>query len=303
MSPSYYDAMIAESRHWYGRLVGVPVDRIAIGSQAAAQCAMLAASVPDGATVLCTDGDFSSIVFPFLQHAHRGVTVRHAPLDDLAEAIDESTWLVSYSLVQSATGRIANAAQIAVAAREHGARVLCDTTQAAGWLPVDAGEFDATICHTYKWLCAPRGVSFLTVSESFAQELRPIEANWYAGEDPWGSCYGPGMMLAGDARRFNVSPAWQAWAGALPALRMFANLNMEEVRSYDAGLGNALCSGLGIPALDQAIVSWPDPDGSDLRRLTDAGITASGRAGRARVSFHVWNDEDDVASALEALGR
>ena len=34
-----------------------------------------------------------------------------------------------------------------------------------------------------------------------------------------------------------------------------------------------------------------------------AGITASGRAGRARVAFHVWNDDEDVELAASALGR
>jgi selenocysteine lyase/cysteine desulfurase len=32
-----------------------------------------------------------------------------------------------------------------------------------------------------------------------------------------------------------------------------------------------------------------------------AGISASGRAGRARVAFHLWNTDDDVAAVLEAL--
>lgn len=303
VSPGHYDAVIAEAREAYGQLVGLPADRIAIGSQAAAQCAIVAASVPDGARVICAEGDFSSIVFPFLQQAHRRVRVEHAPLGALADRIDDDTWLAAYSLVQSATGEIADADRIRASAEVHCTHVLCDTTQAAGWLPVDASRFDATICHSYKWLCAPRGVSFLTVSEEFGRLLRPIEANWYAGEDPWASCYGPQLRLADGARRFDVSPAWQAWVGALPALRLFAGLDIDEVRAWDAGLGDLLCDGLGLERRAQAIVTWPDPEGRDLRRLGDAGITASGRAGRARVAFHLWNDEEDVERALAALRR
>ncbi|MDF2555635.1 MAG: selenocysteine lyase, partial [Microbacterium sp.] len=52
-----------------------------------------------------------------------------------------------------------------------------------------------------------------------------------------------------------------------------------------------------------AIVSWPDADGSALAHLRAAGISASGRAGRARVAFHVFNDEADVTRAARALGR
>ncbi len=104
------------------------------------------------------------------------------------------------------------------------ALTLCDATQAVGWLPVAASEFDGVICHAYKWLCAPRGVSFLAVSERLAKSMTPLFAGWYAGQDPWTSCYGSDVTLASDARRFDVSPAWQAFVGAEPALDLFASL-------------------------------------------------------------------------------
>ncbi|TFB92710.1 MULTISPECIES: aminotransferase class V-fold PLP-dependent enzyme [Cryobacterium] len=301
--PAGYAADIAAARRSYAALVGVPAGAVAIGSQASVLAAMVAASVPDGAEVLCVDGDFSSMVFPFLQQAHRGVRVRHAALDDLAGMVTADTWLVAFSLVQSATGRLADADGITRAARAHGTFTLCDTTQAAGWMPVAAGDFDATICHAYKWLGAPRGAAFLTVLPEFAARLRPSQAGWYAGEDPWQSCYGPEMALAEDARRFDVSPAWPAWVGAREALAFVASLDLEQVRRHDAGLGDALCRGLGIPANGQAIVTWADADGSDLAGLAAAGITASGRAGRARVAFHLWNDLGDVDAVLAALRR
>ena len=129
------------------------------------------------------------------------------------------------------------------------------------------------------------------------------ESCWYAGDDPWQSCYGPQMTLATDARRFDVSPAWPAWVGARVALEFFASLDLEEVRSHDAGLGDALCRGLGVAANAQSIVTWADADGRDLAALAAAGITASGRAGRARVAFHLWNDQTDVDAVRAALGR
>ncbi|TFC18996.1 aminotransferase class V-fold PLP-dependent enzyme [Cryobacterium algoritolerans] len=301
--PAGYTADITAARQSYASLVGVPAGAVAIGSQASVLAAMVADSVPDGAEVLCVDGDFSSMVFPFLQQAHRGVRVQHIALDDLAGAVTAATWLVAFSLVQSATGRLADADRITQAARAHGAFTLCDTTQAVGWMPVVAGGFDATICHAYKWLGAPRGAAFLTVLPEFAARLRPSQAGWYAGDDPWRSCYGPAMALAEDARRFDVSPAWPAWVGARTALAFFASIDPEEVRRHDAGLGDALCHGLGIAANGQSIVTWADADGSDLAGLAAAGITASGRAGRARVAFHLWNDRGDVDAVLAALGR
>lgn len=299
---SHYAAVTERCRAHVARLVSVPSDRVALGSQTSVMVGLLAASLPDGATVLCPEGEFSSLVLPFA-HAGRGIRVRAVPLAVLADAIGPDVDLVAFSIVQSATGEVADADAIVAAARRHGARTLCDATQAVGWLPVDAGAYDALVCHTYKWLCTPRGVAFLTLSEDFAASLRPIHAGWYAGEDPWAACYGADASLARSARRFDVSPAWQAMVGAEPALAMFAAADPRALHARVTGLAAAFRSRLGLPEplRPTPIVAWPDSDGADLARLTAAGVTASGRRGNARVAFHVFNDEADVELAARAL--
>ena len=300
-SPAKYDATIDRTRASFARMMGIEASRVAIGSQTSAMVSVLAAAVPDGAEVLCVDGDFSSMVFPFVVAEKRGVVVRHVPLEALAASITPTTHLVAFSLVQSASGKVADVDAIVSAAHENGALTVCDTTQAAGAMPVDASLFDATVCHAYKWLCAPRGAAFMTLSEEYQRTLSPIQANWYAGQEIWGSCYGPTMNLAADARSFDVSPAWPVWVGAEPAIELFASLDLSEVHAHNVALGDALCDGLGIPRRGRAIVTWPDADGRHLRALIAAGIVASGRAGCARVAFHLWNDERDVADILAAL--
>jgi selenocysteine lyase/cysteine desulfurase len=297
--PQGYDAGIARTRESYARLVGVPSSRIAIGSQTSVLAALVAAAVPAGAEVLVPEGDFSSIEFPFLQRP--GIRVRVVPLEALADSVTDDTWLVVFSLVQSATGVVADVDGILEAAARHDAYTFCDVTQAAGVLPVDASRFDVTVCHTYKWLCSPRGVAFLTLSERFDPLLTPLQAGWYAGDDVWTSVYGPAMHLATDARRFDVSPAWQAWIGAEPAIELFAGLDIAEVWAFTSGLGDALCEAVGIPPQHQAIVTWPDASGSDLVKLIDAGIRVSGRAGRLRASFHLWNDLSDVEAVARVI--
>ena len=75
------------------------------------------------------------------------------------------------------------------------------------------------------------------------------------------------------------------------------------MHAHDVGLANAFRTRLDLGPSDSAIVSWPDPGGAHLAALSAAGVTASGRAGRARVSFHLWNDEEDVDLAARAIGR
>jgi selenocysteine lyase/cysteine desulfurase len=301
-TPADYDDAVRHARASFARLAGVPVEAVAIGSQVSVLAALVAASVPDGATVLCADGDFASMVAPFHAQAHRGVSVRSAPLEALADAVDERTWLVAFSLVQSATGEIVDADALLDACARTGTRTFADLTQALGWLPVDASRFDATVTHAYKWLCAPRGSAFLTVGGRMMDALVPVQAGWFAGEDPWSSCYGPLAAPASSARRFDVSPAWPVWPGTAAALSLFDELDADAVHAHATGLGDAFADGLGLAARGRAIVTWPDPEGAALAALTAAGLRASGRAGRARVAFHLWNTADDVRTALRALG-
>jgi selenocysteine lyase/cysteine desulfurase len=297
-------ASVSAARTDAARILGVVPDDVAIGSQTSVLVSLLAANLPDGAEVLGAEGDFSSLLLPFV-YAGRGIRIRTVPLTELAGEVRPDTALVAFSLVQSATGAVADADAVVAAARARGARTLCDLTQAAGWMPVDASRFDAAVCHAYKWLCAPRGVAFLALASDYARTLRPVHAGWYAGDDPWSSCYGTGATLASSARRFDVSPAWQAFVGAEPALRLFAGAPMAKIHAYTTGLAARFRARMDLPepGTPSAIVTWPDLEGADLRRLTASGIFASGRAGRARVAFHVFNDLDDVERAAVALGR
>lgn len=301
LSPGDYDNVIERTRRHYASLVSVDVERVAMGSQTSVMVSLFCSAAPSGSEVLCVDGDFSSVVFPFLQRPD--ITVRSVPLEDFAAEITERTWIAAFSFAQSATGAVADVDAIIAAAASTGTYTLCDTTQAAGVHPIDASRFDATVCHAYKWLCAPRGVAFLTINEHLGDNVRPTQAGWYAGDSVWDSCYGPSIHLAPSARRFDVSPAWPAWIGAEPAIRLFASLDIAEIWQHASGLGDALCDALAMPQQHQAIVTWADPGGSDLKRLTDAGLTVSGRAGRLRTAFHLWNDQSDVDAVVAALGR
>jgi selenocysteine lyase/cysteine desulfurase len=297
-----YDEAVSASRAAYARLVGVDPSWVAVGSQTSTLVGLVAGSVPDGAEVLAVDGDFSSVTFPFVAHADRGVTVRHVPLESLADEVRPTTHTVAFSLVQSRDGRVADVDAILAAAAAAGARTVCDLTQAVGWLPVDADRFDVTACAAYKWLAAPRGTAFLTVRPEHLDRLRPSSAGWYAGAEIWSSVYGPVMALAQDARRFDVSPAWLCWVGTAPALELFAQTPRHDIHAYAVSLANAFRAGVGLEPGGSAIVALPDDAvGSRRALLAAAGTRAAGRGGGVRLAFHVWNDADDVARAVATL--
>lgn len=297
--PGEYDDAVDRSREAFAALVGADPSDVAVANQVSVLVGLVAAAVPDGASVLVPEQEFTSLVFPFLVHADRGVTLRSVPLEDLAAAIDGQTHLVAFSAVQSLDGRVADIEAVTQAARHHGVRTLMDATQAAGWLPIQAGRVDYLVAGAYKWLLAPRGSAFLVVARQRREELRPLHAGWYASESPWGAIYGEPLRLSSSARRFDVSPAWLVWLGTAPALETVTAVGVERVHAHDVALANALRQRVGVEPSDSAVVCVP---ASDAKRLAEAGITAAVRETSVRLAFHLYNDHDDVEAAAAALG-
>ena len=316
-----YDEDVQAARAAYARFVSVPTQWVSVGSQTSVIAGLVASSLPNGAEVVCVDGDFTSMLFPFMVHADRGVTVRHVPLAELASSLTNRTALVAFSLVQSACGSVADGPAIAAAARAVGALTFCDITQAAGWLPVDASDYDLSVCSAYKWMCQPRGTAYLTIAPELIERVRPIHAGWYAGDDVWGSCYGPSMHLADDARRFDVSPVWLSWVGAVPALEVMSMAPTALIRDHNVALADQLRAQIALPSFDDPapdsptaqslaranhaipspVVTLTDPTGEMAARLAERGATVSSRAGRVRIAFHIWNTPQDVELVVTAL--
>jgi selenocysteine lyase/cysteine desulfurase len=295
--PVAFDTDVARARRAYARIAGTTPESVAIVSQVSVASAMVAASLPDGARVLCAEEDFASVLFPFL--ADRRLHVEFAPLSGMLERIDDATDLVAVSAAQSADGRVIDLDALALIAGNTGTRTYVDVSQAAGWLALDAARFDVTAGGAYKWLLSPRGSGFVTVAPH-ADWVRPLYPGWYSAQEPWGALYGPPLRLADDARRFDASPAWFDMVGAARSLELLAGIGVDAIHRHSVGLANELRSNLGMAPSNSAIVSVATDRGT---ALLDAGIKGAVRAGRVRLSFYLYNTSEDVARAATVLGH
>jgi selenocysteine lyase/cysteine desulfurase len=293
-----WDEATVAARAGFARLVGVSSADVTVGAQVSQLIAPVAAGVADRARVVVPEIEFTSNLFPWLAQGDR-LKVVTVPTDRLVETVAGGCDVVAFSLVQSATGEIADYARIVAAARAAGAMVVVDATQACGWLPFHADLADVVVVGAYKWLMGPRGTAFAYLSPSVREVLRPVAAGWYAAADVHGSYYGPPMRLAEDARRFDLSPAWFSWVGTAPALALVEHIGVEAIHDHNVALANRFLTGLGRPPGNSAIVTVDAPDAE--ARLTAAGVRAAVRAGRVRASFHVYSTEADVDLALNAL--
>jgi selenocysteine lyase/cysteine desulfurase len=263
---------------------------------------MVAASLPRGAEVVVADGDFTSLLFPFLERERAGeLRVRSYPLEAIADNVQRGTALVAVSAVQSADGRCCDLAAIERACEHAGARSLLDATQAIGWLPLAAGRYDYVVASAYKWLLAPRGTAFMSSSPSALEALRPHGAGWYASDDIWSSIYGAPLRLATDARRLDLSPAWFSWVGCAEALAFIERIGIDAIHEHDVALSSAFSERLGRPATGSAIVSVSG-DGV-FEALSAAGFAVSQRGGATRLSFHVYNTTEQAIAAADVIRR
>ena len=298
MDATSFDEPVRAARAGYAALAGVPVDAVAMGGTVSAVLGLLAAAIPDGSRVATLAGEFTSTTFPFAAQTARGVTITELRHDELIAAAAEYD-VITASLVQSANGNVLDTDALRASLAGADTLTVIDVTQALGWKRVDLPWVDVTAAAVYKWLLAPRGTAWMSLSDRVSRIMVPHAANWYAGEEPWSTIYGLPLRLAASARRFDVSPTWFSVLGCGATLPWLASLDRAAVEAHTVGLAHRLRTELQLPQQNSAIVSIPTANASE--RLLRAGIRASIRAGAVRVGFGLYNTEDDLDRLADAL--
>lgn len=288
-----------KARDSVARLLNVPASSVALSTSTATMLGSVAASLPDGARVLAPVNEHNSNLLPFLNHAHRGVSVTLVPLAELADRVDASTTLVACSAVQSLTGEVADIESIRGACRRVGALFCLDGSQACGWLPLSGESADVIVCSVYKWLCSPIGGAFLIVAPHVLTRMRPAVPGWPATAEPAAPPYGVEAQISGEARRFDTSPNLISMIGARRSIDAIAGIGIENIYKHDVALANRVRTGLDLPASGSAIVTLPMPGGA--AQLASQGIQATEWRGIVRLSFHLHNSEEDATRTLAAL--
>ncbi|HKO75023.1 MAG TPA: aminotransferase class V-fold PLP-dependent enzyme [Gaiellaceae bacterium] len=286
-------------RELFARIVGAEAGEIAFVAAASVAAGLVAASLPveTGANVVLYERDFDSVLFPWRPLAERGVELRTLPLEKLADGIDERTALVAVSLVQSSDGRMPDLEAI----KATGTRLFLDGTQAVGSIALDLEGVDYLVAHSYKWLLSPRGLCFFYVRPERLREITPWLAGWKSRSDPFEDYYGA-PELAPDAHRLDISIPWFSAPGARASLELIAGLGPATIGDHNLALARTFAAELGLPEPPSPILRVPVEDAhAAVERLKNAGVACSARSGSIRFAFHLYNDEADVALALEAL--
>ncbi len=321
------DADAARGR--FAARIGAPAASIALVSTLADAAATVAHAVARHASVrhprvVVPATEFRSNLFPWLALRDEGFAVDPIPADAdglvrtdaILAATTPGVSLVAVSDVQSATGHRIDATAIADRCRAVGARCFFNLTQSLGALrfAVDDVGADFVAAHSYKWLLAPRGATFLYIRPDHLPEMTPLAPNWKNVDDPHAEVYGEPYALAADARRVDASLGWFSWVGARAALALLDSIDSRVVESHALRLAADFRTGASELGYDVVPTECPSQLASVVladvaaaaaleRGLREEGVITSARGRRVRFGFHGFNDRSDLELALDGLRR
>jgi cysteine desulfurase/selenocysteine lyase len=305
-----------EARALLARLVNAAPDCVALIPTASAVAGLVAAHLPRrfpaGGNILVGAEEFTSNLFPWRLLEAQGFEIRALPHEGggvpeaaFEAAADARTRLLAVSAVQSATGYRADLARLRQAADRSGALLYVDAAQAAGALPLDVAalRIDAMAAPSHKFLLGTRGMGYGVFAPALRDALDPLWAGWKAAAEPLSSFYGPDMALSATASRLDMSLAWMNALAERESMRLLQAFGPARVHAHNLALSSRLRDGLrqaGVPFLDHGeargstIFACQPRDAQAADRLAEAGVVASARAGRVRLSLHLHNTAAQV---------
>ncbi|MFV0460594.1 MAG: aminotransferase class V-fold PLP-dependent enzyme [Actinomycetales bacterium] len=267
-----------------------------------------------GDEVLITEMEHHSNIVPWQQLCQRtgatlkwiGVTdsgrldlegsaeVHHLHKQPLDTLITERTRVVSVAWVSNALGTVNPVAQIAARAKQVGAFVVVDASQAVPQLPVDVSALGADfVAFTGHKMVGPTGIGVLWGRYDLLAALPPF----LGGGEMIARVTMAGSTYAEPPHRFEAgTPPIVEAVGLGAAVRYLENLGMDAVAEHERQItGYALQRLLEVPGLSVMGPTDLDADGLPIERGGAISFELTDRDG-GQIHPH------DVAQVLDSLG-
>ena len=314
-----------------GRLIDAPGEDIILGNSNSYGLHLLANGMrwQAGDEVLLMHGDFPSDILPWLGLERRGVRVRlirpkRAVLDpeELLGNITASTKLLCLTLAHSFSGHAVDAEALGEICRDHGVVFVLNISQALGArrFSVASAPVDAVTGVGFKWLCGPYGTGYCWIRPELRESLEYNQAYWLSMQTADDLAKEPGApVLRSDlgARRYDVFGTanffnFKPWTASIEYLLSQGRENIEE---YDQRLVTRLIDGLDPGRYDLhsprsgpsrstlVFISHKRPERNNAiyEELRARKIFIASRAGKLRLSPHLYNTPQEIDEALSVL--
>jgi selenocysteine lyase/cysteine desulfurase len=326
---SPWDAWVAEVeklRAAFAASIGADADEIAVMPNASSAIAAIATALGfDGERrfVVLGDFEFPTMAHVWLAQQRRGARIawvrargESLPVEEYEAHIDERTLIVPATHVCFRNGFRLDIPRLVKACHDRGALMMLDDYQRTGTAPLDVHALgvDFLVTGALKYLMGPSGVAFLYVRRDLVERLEPLATGWFGRVDPFAFSM-DALDWSASARRFETGspPIPNAYAGRA-GIELLHSVGLTAIEAQVNRLVTRFAEGAVARGFDLKTSNDPATRGSlVVARSTDAaglvqrlerhGIIASARTDGLRVSFHAYNNDQDVDAVLEALDR
>jgi len=327
-----YFAVVEAARQGIARLLNSRPDEIAITKNVSEGLNIIANAIDwhDGDEVLVCPGiEHPNNLYAWRNLEPRGVTVRalpspngELPIEAVRQVLDgrHRVRVLTVSGTSFIPGSRIDLDSLGEICRAHGVHLVVDGAQTVGISHIDLAKtgVDAMAMSTQKGLCSVYGMGFLYVRKSLAQALRPQSLARFGVDIPatHEADYDTGpIVLQQGARRFDLGN-YNFLAATLvkDSLDVLNRIGTAAIDAHVTRLAQALADGLD--ALDAPVHrpqagrlanivcvqsrSGPAAAAALQAHLKADNVQAALRRNTVRFSFHLYNNDADVAAALAA---
>ncbi|HEX8747726.1 MAG TPA: aminotransferase class V-fold PLP-dependent enzyme [Pyrinomonadaceae bacterium] len=310
-------------RERVARFINAEPEEIAFTTNTSAGMNLIADALMGRGSVISCDLEFPVSTWPWI---HRGcalelIAARESggviEAEDVRRAMTASTGIISLSHVQFSNGLRAPLEEIGYVKGRHA--FVVNASQSAGALALDVKrmKIDALCATGHKWMTAGYGAGFVYLSQELLAETKPRAIGWLSVEDPFRLLYSRDFRVRDDAAaRAELGCPHFAGIFALGAsVGRFLEIGKTDVEARVLQLNRSLTEKLreaGRRVLSplkteearsaQTLVAASDP-GALTEYLFSRGIPVTEKPEGIRVSTHLFNNEEDIARLIEALGE
>ena len=246
-------------------------------------------------------------------------------INQFCNGLTSNTKIIFLSHITSSTGLIFPVKEICKIAKEKGILSIIDGAHVPGHIDLNIEEIDPDVyvgaCH--KWMCSPKGVSFLYVKKEFQSKIEPLVISWgYESE-------GISLLPGNNDKTYKQFISYHEWQGtkdmsaylAIPAtIKFLTDNNWTKVASKCREINiwarqeinkllnkNPLCSEKFIGQMSSIYLDFKNPVESQIDFYKKYNIQIPfiiwNEISLIRISIQVYNSKDDVLKLLDALKK
>lgn len=335
LDPSFYDyntwmGVSERMRQLIAKIVGCSADHITHQTSSSDVVNVIANGYPfkDGDVICAINRDYPSNVLPWmLAEKNTNATFKLLDLgneilpsvDWLKKNLPKETKIFDVSWVTFDTGKKVDILGIGKLCRERDILFVVDSTQALGGMPISAEELsyiDVLTCSTYKWMLGPYGTAFGYFSEKAINLIQHRNGNWILSPNSrvvYNLLDYTTETLPG-ARQYDRGQASNMLANSCleAGLELIDEIGLDNIAEHNKELRDYFLE--HYPKDKYNLITPKEAMGNILalkakgldsieleRELKFRNVDLSVRQGNLRISFHLFNTQDQVDQLVQAL--